>query len=259
MDFSFGTRVSDVEDEVFFDVVEPNLFQEAFWLPSSLDHDYQLPQHDPPKHDLQMLPEDFNEPKRVIGNITIKLNTFSDQAGRRFPTKKRKVYRIGGSGLLTSSVQSLTNQHPLRTPEKRKNEQVEIVSAASKKIRVQSKNDKKVKKAKRHLHKARVQNQKQAPICNCNTQCLKGYCVCFTAGLVCSGRCKCQQSKCCNNNRKKNQEIRRLALLNFNLRKKDLDYCCCKKNACKKKYCICLAKGRQCTDKCKCIGCENQS
>ncbi len=119
------------------------------------------------------------------------------------------------------------------------------------------------------------QQQRRTP-CNCKrSNCLKLYCVCFQAKLYCDG-CNCVD---CNNTQDK-EEIRQKAIKDtiaknpnaFKPRfssKKNISHdnpnpneghnmgCKCKKSLCLKKYCECFEAGVTCSEKCKCIECQN--
>jgi hypothetical protein len=114
--------------------------------------------------------------------------------------------------------------------------------------------------------------------CNCvSSKCLKLYCECFRAGLVCGPECKCLD---CNNtegndNRVAAQEMVRQK--NPDAFKPRIDEnpffrnnsnevvksrvhnkgCTCKKSGCVKMYCECFQAGIPCSINCRCENCKN--
>ena len=217
------------------------LFGSSFWLEAD-QLDNQPDQPDQPERkrlralSLELI--DFErppEPKISIGNITIR------RGSRRQPFGTKK-FKIGGAGTLvqfqtTPIVQTAVPRVQAKKP-----------------IRRQSKPPKTPAKEKKKKKNGLV----TCLICRCRTECLKGYCQCFITSRWCSALCKCNKMKCRNRDTKKHRETRRIALMNYKMRKKDLEYCRCKRNRCNKKYCICLAAGRACNDACKCTDCENR-
>lgn len=98
-------------------------------------------------------------------------------------------------------------------------------------------------------------------VCRCKkSQCLKKYCDCFAAGMLCGPECGCIG---CHNDDFENSERQRALkkLVEKNPRSalfgNDNIHCNCQRSGCHKKYCLCLSSGRLCTDLCKCKGCAN--
>lgn len=104
--------------------------------------------------------------------------------------------------------------------------------------------------------------------CKCaNSKCLKLYCECFRGGVLCDGNlCRCKD---CRNNSEHNTRKgpREYAILKIIAKRPDAfhteikrrtgNWCKCQKNNCIKKYCECVAQGRNCSGQCKCRDCEN--
>lgn len=93
--------------------------------------------------------------------------------------------------------------------------------------------------------------------CHCKkSRCLKLYCECFGRGVVCGSDCWCRD---CHNTPAHKQSAEWLAAAakmeaTADTRRKA---CTCRKSNCLKKYCVCYANGRKCSDKCRCVDCGN--
>lgn len=114
--------------------------------------------------------------------------------------------------------------------------------------------------------------QKKTPLlerrqpCNCKkSKCLKLYCECFAAQIMCSG-CNCID---CHNT-PNHEDIRNKAIKDTKMKNSSafksrtntvnnahISGCKCKKSKCLKKYCECFESGYVCSTKCKCSDCQN--
>ena len=108
--------------------------------------------------------------------------------------------------------------------------------------------------------------------CRCKrSRCLKLYCDCFAAGVMCTAECAC--NGCCNHAAHAVEiQAARTAVLERNPQafQRHATYehvggeggaqprgCHCKRSDCLKKYCECFKAGRECTEHCACEGCKN--
>ncbi|GBG24561.1 Ubiquitin-protein ligase, putative [Hondaea fermentalgiana] len=122
-------------------------------------------------------------------------------------------------------------------------------------------------------------NAKPAPVhkstlfCSCRkSKCLKLYCDCFAASMMCSGSCTCFE---CRNSPQFSRE--RLVALENILKRKPYAFhvqgrtysttesarklevgCNCRRTLCLKKYCICFSNGDYCKTSCRCLQCGNK-
>lgn len=86
--------------------------------------------------------------------------------------------------------------------------------------------------------------------CKCTrSQCRKRYCPCFKKGIMCSS---CPYRECCN-------QLKPYYQVSEWYRKPTPTTCNCKHTECLKKYCICYANGKGCSNSCKCIQCLNKT
>lgn len=108
--------------------------------------------------------------------------------------------------------------------------------------------------------------------CNCSkSKCLKLYCKCFAAGLVCGLDCDC--ANCFNE--EKHKDIRETIIAEiisknpkaFNSKFKKHEEknqlvnsrgCNCSKTGCVKEYCRCYKANTGCSTLCRCMGCKNK-
>jgi hypothetical protein len=98
--------------------------------------------------------------------------------------------------------------------------------------------------------------------CKCRkTACLKLYCRCFAAGILCQDTCTCTDD--CANDRKDNPKRLKAveAIKSRNagaFSKSARKGCRCRNSRCLKKYCVCFAASKPCeADLCICINCAN--
>ena len=108
--------------------------------------------------------------------------------------------------------------------------------------------------------------------CNCKkSRCLKLYCECFHSLRFCTG-CKCYECE----NRPNNEAVRDSVIASVRERdphafdsrlqmdpdsnaKGHLSGCHCKRTSCLKKYCECFTLAVPCTQRCRCLKCQNNS
>ena len=106
-------------------------------------------------------------------------------------------------------------------------------------------------------------NGNEKPGCKCKkTKCLKLYCQCFSAKMLCHDGCRCDRKECMNT--AENQQSRDSAIKNIRKRdslafnRKTRRGCRCVNSYCLKKYCVCFRANIRCeVGLCQCMGCRN--
>jgi hypothetical protein len=114
--------------------------------------------------------------------------------------------------------------------------------------------------------------------CNCvSSKCLKLYCECFRAGLLCGPECRCLECNNTENNENRHAAQEMVRLKNPDAFKPRIDEnpffqnnssemvktrvhnkgCTCKKSGCVKMYCECFQAGIPCSINCRCENCKN--
>jgi hypothetical protein len=103
--------------------------------------------------------------------------------------------------------------------------------------------------------------QTKTVTCNCRrSKCLKKYCDCLAQNKLCSKQCRCKH--CENHENSANLMKYKCELLEANNPTNNNNEpetkCNCRNSRCLKKYCVCFAAKSECTDQCKCLGCNNR-
>lgn len=89
--------------------------------------------------------------------------------------------------------------------------------------------------------------------CRCaKTKCLKKYCECYKAGVLCTALCDCNGCANIEDNLKEIEKLREAFQIN---KKANTEFCNCKRSFCENNYCPCLRSGRGCLPGCACYHC----
>lgn len=110
-------------------------------------------------------------------------------------------------------------------------------------------------------------SQASESCCSCKkSRCIKLYCECFARGNECGSSCGCQSCL----NAPQYSELKKLVVKEIVCRnpqafsgraalqpRPNRRACRCRKTACSKRYCECVAAGLPCSSECRCCDCSN--
>eukprot|EP00658_Telonema_sp_P-2_P025053 TRINITY_DN20089_c0_g1_i6.p1 TRINITY_DN20089_c0_g1~~TRINITY_DN20089_c0_g1_i6.p1 ORF type:complete len:209 (-),score=31.92 TRINITY_DN20089_c0_g1_i6:103-729(-) len=98
-------------------------------------------------------------------------------------------------------------------------------------------------------------SQKLVRACKCRkSKCLKLYCDCFSASVLCQPECVCID---CGNVASNPQAASTKKRKPRAPKTQGQGSCRCKRSSCQKKYCECYQAKVACNESCQCVGCRN--